>query len=668
MTETSDYTWIDLEPDVPDDVLERYQEQIRVALLIRRTELRLLDLFREGKLFGTLHTCIGQEFVGVSVARPLRSEDCVLSNHRGHGHYLARTGDVAGLIAEIMGKATGVCGGRGGSQHLHHGNYYSNGVQGGMVPISVGMAWAQRLRRTAGISLVLIGDGTLGEGAVYESLNIASTQKLPVLFVCENNFIAQSTPRTQSMAGEICQRAAAFSVETAHSSTWQWTALLEDMRRSVERVRETGRPLFHQVDTFRLMAHSKGDDSRPEDYLAHHRRRDPLEAILGRFGGDPRLVDMLARIDATIEEAVHAAEAAPFGQPRVTSQQRTACSWQERTFIEERVHQSVRRGLMEGLKRFPETVLLGEDVESPYGGAFKCTQGLSEEFPGRVTNMPISELSLVGVGNGLALAGMRPVVEIMFGDFLSLAADQWINHAAKFRFMYHDKVAVPLIVRTPMGGKRGYGATHSQSLEKHFCGVPDTRVVCLHHRDNPAELYLRLLEAADLPTLVVENKILYGQMCSCRPPNGFELLFSEGEVFPTARLKPSLEPQVTILALGGMSLEAEAAVLRLFETEEIAAELFLPSQIYPFDARVMSESLEQTRRLVVVEEGQLFASFASEVLAQVAQVFGPRGLACRRVGATPTAIPAARPLEQSCLPDVDAISVAVREVLGERLG
>ena len=144
-------------------------------MLIRSVEQRLLKLFSEGKLFGTVHTCIGQEWTGVAVAESLKEGDLIFSNHRCHGHYLARTGDVEGLIAEIMGKQSGMCAGRGGSQHICSNGFFSNGIQGGITPVAGGLAFAQRLRGANNITVVFIGDGTLGEGVVYETMNIASS-------------------------------------------------------------------------------------------------------------------------------------------------------------------------------------------------------------------------------------------------------------------------------------------------------------------------------------------------------------------------------------------------------------------------------------------------------------------------------------------------------------
>ena len=643
------------------DLLDRHKAELRQAFLIRRTEQKLLSLYAEGKLFGTVHTSIGQEFSAVAVGRAIAPHDIVFSNHRGHGHFLATGGDIAGLIAEVMGKDTGVCRGRGGSQHLQLGRYYSNGIQGGIVPVTAGLAMAQKLRGTGAIGVVFIGDGTLGEGVLYETMNIASKWDLPLLIVCENNLYAQSTCQTETIAGDICSRAKAFGIETRSGNTYDWPELVAGMKVAVAAVRQNSRPHFYRIDTFRLMAHSKADDNRPADYVQAHWARDPLAVIERQLADDSRWQLMIAEVDAEIEEATAAATAAAFGRidpPPVGSE----AQWQPIQFEGERVVDSVQRGLAAALEADERVILIGEDIEGPYGGAFKCTKNLSATYPGRVLNTPISELAIVGIGNGLALGGLRPVVEIMFGDFVTLAMDQWINHAAKFAFMFADKVTVPLVVRTPMGGKRGYGATHSQSLERHVVGVPGTDVLCLHHRFPAAELYRRLFTSLDRPTLVVENKILYAKRLSSEPPPGYTLA-ATNERYPVVRLSPVDTPALTIVAIGGMGLDAEEALAELFETDEVTADLFLPTRLYPFDVSVLSESLRMTRRLLVVEEGQGFGSVGAEIAAQVAERYGTAGISVARVAAVESPIPAARPLEAACLPGASHILAAARGLL-----
>jgi hypothetical protein len=278
-----------------------------------------------------------------------------------------------------------------------------------------------------------------------------------------------------------------------------------------------------------------------------HWDRDPLAILERTLADDPRWQALQKEVDEEVARAAEAAERAAFGTIEPPSSADVGVSWRPLDFSEERTVRSVQRGLDAVLAADERVILIGEDIESPYGGAFKCTDQLSARYPGRVRNTPISELAIVGIGNGLALGGFRPVVEIMFGDFVTLALDQWVNHAAKFAFMFADKVTVPLVVRTPMGGKRGYGATHSQSLERHVVGVPGTRVLCLHHRYPAAELYRAIFDALDTPTFVMENKVLYGKTASAVAPNGYSLSLSD-ERFPTVRLSPPDSPQLTASA------------------------------------------------------------------------------------------------------------------------
>ena len=256
----------------------------------------------------------------------------------------------------------------------------------------------------------------------------------------------------------------------------------------------------------------------------------------------------------------------------------------------ERVVTAIHDALRRNMSRDERIVLIGEDIEGPYGGAFKVTKDLSREFPGRVRNTPISEAAIVGLGNGLALGGLVPVCEIMFGDFLTLAADQIINHASKFRYMYNDQVDLRLVVRTPMGGKRGYGPTHSQSLEKHFLGLPGTRMLALHHRYDPGPVYDALFATIDRPTIVIENKLLYGLRIGDSAPEGYVLEHTD-EPFPTTRLRPEGEPDATILCYGGMLADVEKALDPLFDEHEIACEVICPTQLYPLDLRPIVESV-----------------------------------------------------------------------------
>jgi 2-oxoisovalerate dehydrogenase E1 component len=635
----------------------------RKAILIRKVEQRLLSLFAEGKLFGTVHTCIGQEFTGVAVAESLRAGDLIFSNHRCHGHFLARTGDVDGLMAELMGRQTGVCGGRGGSQHLCKDGFFSNGIQGGIVPVAAGLAFAQKLQNRQNVSVVFIGDGTLGEGAIYEAMNVASKWDLPLVIVCENNRYSQSTSQNQTLAGKIRDRFEAFGIETWQGDTWHPADLIAVTSEAINHAREKSRPVFIQMDTYRLMAHSKGDDDRAAEELKSFWAKDPLQIFEKEQPETAAAIG--AEVGAIVEAAVAKADKAPFSCAVEVDENCPDCKpvhWvptqnDETDRIVNRIHASFQRNM----RRNPRIVMIGEDIEGPYGGAFKVTKNLSIEFPGRVRNMQIAESLIVGMGNGLALNGYLPVCEIMFGDFLALAGDQLINHASKFRYMYNEQVTVPLIVRTPMGGKRGYAATHSQSIEKHFMGLPGTIMLAIHHRYDPALVYDELFAGMDRPAIVIENKLLYGTRISDKLPAGFVLEHTK-ERFPTTRIRPEGKPDLTILCYGGMLPDVEKTLESLFEEHEIIAEVVCPTQLYPLNPWPIIESVRASGKLLIVEEGLSFAGFSAETVAQI-QESAPGILKyVKRLASPRHPIPACGPLEKTVLPGVDTILAAAVEL------
>ena len=247
--------------------------------LIRRVEETLLSLFSQGKIRGTVHTCIGQESTAVGVVGALDKErDVIFSNHRAHGHYIAYGGDITRLIAEVAGKPSGLCGGIGGTQHLHDRNFYTNGIQGGMVPIAVGSAAAEKHRGTGAVTVVFLGDGTLGEGVVYESMNIAALWQLPVLFVVDNNQYAQSTPVSLGQAGDLATRAASFGIASVSipAEAYDPFRVYQAAQEAVAYVRNEVAPFYLLLNSYRLGPHSKGDDHRDPAEIAQYAARDPL--------------------------------------------------------------------------------------------------------------------------------------------------------------------------------------------------------------------------------------------------------------------------------------------------------------------------------------------------------------------------------------------------------
>jgi len=282
-----------------DQVLALYSKLV----LIRRFEEKVLSAFKEGVFHGTTHTSIGQEADAVGVISQLAPEDIIVSNHRCHGHFLAYGGSPRALFAELMGKPTGVCGGRGGSQHLHWRNFYSNGIQGGIMPMAAGMALAEKTKNSQAITAVFIGDGTLGQGVVYETLNMASLWSLPLLVVLENNHIAQTTPSEITISGKIADRFKAFGIPTEEISSSDVMQIYDLVNTLTTNIRNHQRPQALIIDTVRFGPHSKGDDTRSqEDLQVLMKTRDPLSIQACRIPQDVR-EDVDQKVEALIEKS-----------------------------------------------------------------------------------------------------------------------------------------------------------------------------------------------------------------------------------------------------------------------------------------------------------------------------------------------------------------------------
>ncbi len=645
----------------PKDFDPIYHSLIQKAILIRCFEERIIDLFKQGKLNGTLHTCIGQELTGVVFSQFVNDDDFIVSNHRGHGHYIAHTGDITGLICEIMGRINGCSGGIGGSQHLYSGNFLSNGIQGGMTPTAAGISLANKMKNTNSISLAYIGDGTLGEGILYETFNLSSIWDLPVVFVLENNKIAQSTSFYQSFKGSVQKRAEGFDLKYFNVTVTEIEPFYYRVQEAIEYARKNSRPVLIEVETNRLFSHSKGDDNRSEQHIRDLEKKDLLNVFKSR---EPELFEKyyhaaILMVDEAVEYAEKSEILTEYHSKTYIRQTDPVIF----TRIEERgdrINEEIYQSLKRLMENRDDIVLLGEDIETsnkfcsnPYGGAFKVTKDLSLFFSERVKNTPISEASIVGIGLGLAIAGYRPIVEIMFGDFLTLTLDQVLQHASKFQAMYGGKINVPIIIRTPMGGHRGYGPTHSQSLEKHFLGIPGVNVVALNHRLSPDYIYKTIIDKYRNPFIAIENKVVYTNRLNVTNISGYTIEKSN-EDFPTVRISiQNQKPDLTIVGYGGVLIEIENALTVLFDQYEIIAEVICPTLIYPFNIENVFQSVRKTEKLLLIEEGHSFAGFGSEIISQLLE----KGLQPQKIKrlSNNSVIPCSLPAEQLLLPGKEKI-------------
>ncbi len=341
------------------------------------------------------------------------------------------------------------------------------------------------------------------------------------------------------------------------------------------------------------------------------------------------------------------------------------------------VLESLNNALYTALESDERVYILGEDVLDPYGGAFKVTRGLSTAFPDRTITTPVSEAGFLGVATGMALRGLRPVVEIMFGDFITLIADQVINHVAKFRYMYNEQVSVPLVIRAPMGGRRGYGPTHSQTLEKLYMGTPGIHVLAPCTLGDPGQLLAQAIFEEDDPVLFIENKLLYSQPVLGEKDLGefrikkfdqHPLINAEiqaGNYAPAYHLtlRDAPNPSVTLTAYGYMADLCRQAVLQLAYQDEIFTDLVVLTHLSPFEIDPILKSVRLTHRLLVVEEGTLTMGWGAEIIARTVENLGRELSAAARVAGTDVPIPASGPLEKAVLPDVEDIIQAVKKMV-----
>jgi len=653
------------------EITDLYWDYIKKGVLIRKFEEKLLELYSSGEFGGTVHTCIGQELNGIVASNFLHDGDSVFSNHRGHGHYISKTGKVKELFSEILGYKEGSCGGIGGSQHLFdkENNFYSSGIQGGMLPIAAGISMANKINKNGFISVAFIGDGTLGEGIVYETMNIISKWSIPLTIILENNRIAQSTSFEQSFSGNIEKRVNGFGIKYYQADGQSLKNLNMTISEAISFTRTKIAPSFVEIDSSRLMSHSKGDDNRADSVIKNLQDRDLLNFVKTKYPKEYSTIEISVEnyLESKLIDAKNGTKLISFQDTSKPVENKPVKFKKHKVYKSERVNQLINNWFKNVFNKDSSYILLGEDIQDnnqynpkKYGGAFKVTKELSDLFPKRVINTPISEAAIIGIGTGLAISGFKPIIEIMFGDFLTLGFDQIQQHASKLKHMYNNGLEVPLIIRTPMGGRRGYGPTHSQSIEKFFLGIPDLNVIVLNNRIEPSLIYNQIQSHLRSPSLVIENKILYTKSLSEKVMPGFELQKSD-EIFPTVKIVPIKEkPVCTIVCYGEMLDYVEKAAELAFVEDEIVCDIISPSILFPMNINPYLESLDKTKRIIVAEEGPNFASWSSELIANLIESVNFE-FKVKRIGMN-SIIPTAITAEENLIPNVNKILKLIKEI------
>lgn len=571
------------------------------AAKIRTFEEGLLDLYADGYIRGTVHTCLGQELVPAVLAATLQADDFLFGTHRAHGYFLALTGDAESLAREILGKSEGCSNGLCGSQHLAGERILTNGVQGGMLPVAAGFAM-----ESPGITVAVLGDGTLGEGVLYETLNIANYLELPVLFLLEDNGIAQSTATSITNRGNIEDRIQGFGIEYRSVLDSNFEDLKDAILESVHHVRDSRTPFFLHVKTKRLGPHSKGDDNRPKNLLRKLRSEDLLTQWVEK---NELIYD---QISAETSELFRKIKAEKPSEATIKNDK-----WIEKIgliprnfshrFLPDSSFASQINNALDIFLKGETSFLGGEDIETvvgkgwaPYNGAFGVTRDLSTKYQNRVKNFPISEAALVGFGIGRALRGYPTAIEVMFADFLTLTVDSLRQQAAKLVSAFGEGYEVPLVVRTATGGSRGYGPTHSQHLESLFLGSPFITCVSISPFGLSPTLY-RDLADSKFPALVFEDKDLYATSPITIVHPAYSTAHPPKLAQPITLTPKHHSAEATLVTYGSAANKVLDAISLLANDYEVFLDVLVYEVLNPVQVDLLQESVSRTRRCLLVE-------------------------------------------------------------------
>ncbi len=673
---------------------EKALELLRQMWEIRMFEDRVYDLLGRNIIKGASHLYAGEEAVAVGAISVLRDDDLITSTHRGHGHCHARGASLVRteeerqvhynkMMAELCGRETGYCLGRGGSMHIadvEKGNLGATGIVGGNIPVATGAALAQQMQGSDRVVLCFFGDGAAQTGNFHESLNLAGLWKLPVVYIVENNLYGMSVPITKAAARlNIADRACAYDMPGEVVDGMDILAVRQAVGRAVERARRGEGPSLIECQTYRWYGHSRSDPRkyRTKQEEAEWKARDPIPRFAAwlvekNICTEEEIDALEKKVRASLEQATEFALSSPMPPAEELEKFVYAPSkWTAADYARERelrarcracgpgtlkirYWEAIRDALREEMQRDPAVFVMGEDV-GLYGGAYGATRGLFEEFgPDRVRDTPISEATIGGAAVGAAMAGMRPVAEIMYVDFTPLAMDQIANQGAKNRYMFGGKTIVPMVIRTEGGAGRSIAAHHSQSLEALWTHFPGIYVV-MPSTPFDAKGLLNLAIRDDNPVMFIEHKMLYGVEGHV-PEEDYIIPFGVADVKREGN-------DVTVVTYSRMVHRALEAAETL-AGEGISVEVIDLRTLKPLDMETILASVRKTGRVVGVTEAYKTGSFISELVTLIQeQAFDWLDAPVVRVAAADVPVPMAETLEDAAIPSVEAIIAGIRQAL-----
>jgi 2-oxoisovalerate dehydrogenase E1 component len=648
---------------------------LKGMIRIRRFEDKCAELYTQQKIRGFLHLYDGEEAIATGIIPLLTDKDRVVATYREHGHALARGIPMGGVLAEMYGKAEGCTGGRGGSMHLfsrEHRFYGGNAIVGGGLPMAVGLGLADRLNKDDTVTACFCGEGAVAEGEFHESLNLAALWKLPVLFVCENNGYAMGTALQLSESRtDISAKAACYGIESESVDGMDVVAVEAAARRALKHIEDTGQPYFLECRTYRFRAHSMFDAQlyRSKEEVAEWREKGPILRFQtwlqesGLLHAD-EVSKIIVEVDEEIAEAVAFAEAGS-DEPLETltryvmSPDRPAppVPVASTKSVKTTYRDAVKAGIVDAMSRDPRAFLMGEDV-GHYGGCYAVSKGMLDQFgPDRIRDTPLSESGFTGAGIGAAIAGMRPIVEVMTVNFSLLALDQILNTAATLRHMSNNQFGVPVVIRMATGAGKQLAAQHSHSLEGWYAHIPGLRVLAPATMEDARGMLWTALEDPD-PVLIFENVMLYNR-------EG-DIGDNAGPVDIDRAAVRRVGTDVSLITYGGSLFKTLEAAVKL-EAEGISAEVIDLRSLRPLDMETVIASVTKTRRALMVDEGWKSGSLSAEIGMRLAEeAFFELDAPLARVCSEEVPIPFAQHLEQAAIPQASKIVATVRKLMQAR--
>lgn len=644
------------------------QEMLERIAFIRAFEAKAWSLTQTNppRVAGSMHFCAGQEVVPLGAAAVLRDDDQMIATYRGHGWALAAGLEPRAVMGEICQKAIGINGGRAGSAYImapHTRFIGENSIVGAGTTIACGIALANLADGSGRVVAVSIGDGAMNQGSVHEALAFAAAKSLPVIFVVENNGWSELTPTGDMFRSDrLARRASGYGISAATIDGTDPMIVRDSFALAAQQARSGAGPCLIECRVPRLWGHyhrdiehyrSKGDKEAAE-------AADPLQLLGDRLVRaeimtQPQVAAVIARqtelVESLTEEVMRAADPEPATArnhvvANPAKEETTALETKEMTYIE-----AVNAALRAELEGDARTMLYGEDVGKP-GGVFGASRSLQRDFGvARVFDTPISENAILGSAVGAALAGMKPIVEIMWLDFLMVAFDQLVNQAANVRYVTGGRSSVPLLVRTQQGATPGACSQHSQTLEALLAHIPGLKVAVAA---TPADAYALIRSgAADPdPCIVIEARGLYADRGIVRLTKGAE---------PVGRAELLRDgPDVGLVTWGTMVPRALAAAKALHARGVDAAVLNL-RWLNPLDeAALMSLAKRVGGRILIVHEAVRTGGFAGEIAMRLSElVDNGQPLTVRRLTTPDVRLPASPVLQAALLPTVaDIVSAA----------